>query len=132
MPGMGAPTETVHEFMAAFKAVWPTADATVLSRFFSEDATYRNGPLEAVRGRSAVVGSLTRMMTIGGEVDVDIVSMVADGPIVMTERIDYWRSDESAASLRVAGVFEVRNGVITAWRDYFDGDEFTSQLPGVS
>ena len=41
---------------------------------------------------------------------------------------DDWSSEGRSASLRIAGVFEVRDGVITAWRDYFDGQEFASQL----
>jgi limonene-1,2-epoxide hydrolase len=127
---MATPTEMVREFVKVFVAAWPMADAAGLSAFFSEDASYRNGPLEPVRGRSAIVASLAQMMTIGGEVDVDMVHLVADGPIVMTERVDYWRSGGASASLLVAGVFEVRDEVIVAWRDYFDGDEFLSQLPG--
>ena len=68
------------------------------------------------------------MMAMGGEVDADIIHMVADGPIVMTERIDYVKLSGKTASLRIAGVFEVHDGVITAWRDYFDSSEFGSQL----
>jgi len=30
--------------------------------------------------------------------------------------------------LRIAGVFEVHDGVITGWRDYFDFKEFGTQL----
>jgi limonene-1,2-epoxide hydrolase len=26
------------------------------------------------------------------------------------------------------GIFEVHDGAITAWRDYFDANEFSSQL----
>jgi limonene-1,2-epoxide hydrolase len=54
--------------------------------------------------------------------------MVVDGPVVMTERVDYVKFGEKTAGLRIAGVFEVHNGVITAWRDYFDATEFSSQL----
>jgi limonene-1,2-epoxide hydrolase len=28
------------------------------------------------------------------------------------------------------GVFELKDGRIAAWRDYFDMQQFTSQLPG--
>ncbi len=46
----------------------------------------------------------------------------------MTERVDYVKCGEKTAGLRIAGVFEVYNGEITAWRDYFDASEFSSQL----
>jgi limonene-1,2-epoxide hydrolase len=122
------PEEAVRGFMAACKAAWPTGDATTLARYFSDDAEYQNGPLKPVKGRIAIVASLAAMMGIGGEVDADIRNLVADGPVVMTERVDYWRSGEKTVDLRVAGVFEVHDGVITAWRDYFDASEFASQL----
>jgi limonene-1,2-epoxide hydrolase len=126
---VGKPPETVSGFIDAFIAAWPDAEATVLSRFFSEDASYHNGPLEPVRGRSAVLETVGQMMTLGGVVDVEIVHLLADGPIVMTERVDHWRSGQTSASLRVAGVFEIHDGVIASWRDYFDLDEFSSQRP---
>lgn len=122
------PIEVVRRFSVAFIAAWPSGDASGLARFFSEDATYHNGPLEPAHGRDAIIAALAQMMTMGGEVDVDIPHLLVEGPVVMTERVDYWRSGAATASLRVAGVFEVHEGVITAWRDYFDGNEFAAQL----
>jgi limonene-1,2-epoxide hydrolase len=114
--------------MAASIPAWSSGDATDLARFFSEDAEYRNGSLPTVTGRTAIVSSLTEMMAMGGEVEVELVHIVAAGPVVMTERVDYVRFGEDRVPLRIAGVFEVSNGVITAWRDYFDAAEFSSQL----
>lgn len=109
---------------------WPSGDATTLARFFSEDATYRNGPLAPALGRDAIVTGLASMMQLGGEVAVDITHLLVEGPVVMTERVDYWKNGEQTATLRVAGIFEVHDGVITAWRDYFDPQEFSSQVAG--
>ena len=120
--------EVVRDFMAAFMAAWPTGDAATLSRFFSEDAEYCNGPLEPVHGREAIVGDLAQMMNLGGEVDADIRHLLSDGVVVMTERVDYVRLGGKTASLRIAGVFEIHDGLINAWRDYFDPNEFGAQL----
>ncbi len=131
MSGVNGPSsaeEVVRDFMAAFMAAWPTGDAVTLSSFFSEDAEYRNGPLEPVHGRDAIVADLARMMSLGGEVDADLRHLLSDGAVVMTERVDYVRLGEKTASLRIAGVFEVHDGVITGWRDYFDPKEFGTQL----
>jgi limonene-1,2-epoxide hydrolase len=124
--------EVVREFMAAFITAWPTGDATALGRFFSEDAEYCNGPLEPVRGRGAIVASLTQMMSLGGAVDAEIRHLLSAQAVVMTERVDYVRFGEKTATLRIAGVFEVHDGAITGWRDYFDPDEFGAQLSGPS
>jgi limonene-1,2-epoxide hydrolase len=131
MSGVGGPPsaeEVVRDFMAAFKAAWPTCDAAKLSRYFSEDAEYCNGPLEPVHGREAIVATLAQMMSLGGDVDADIRHFLTDGAIVMTERVDYVRLGGRTAGLRTAGVFEVHDGVITGWRDYFDPTEFGAQL----
>ncbi len=131
MSDVGGPPsaeEVVHDFMAAFTEAWPTGDATTLRRFFSEDAEYRNGPVEPVLGREAIVADLARMMGLGGEVDADIHHLLCDGTIVITERVDYVRLSGKTAALAIAGVFEVHDGVITGWRDYFDPNEFVAQL----
>jgi limonene-1,2-epoxide hydrolase len=118
----------VREFMATFTEAWPRRDAMALGRFFSENAEYRNGPLEPVRGRDAIVDNLASMMAIGGGVHADIIHTVTEGPVVMIERVDYVTRSGRTAGLQIAGVFEVHDGVITGWRDYFDPTEFGSQL----
>ena len=131
MNAVGGPPNTeevVRDFMAAFMTAWPTGEVATLSRFFSEDAEYCNGALEPVRGREAIVADLARMMSIGGEVGVDILHLLSDGGVVMTERVDFVRLGGKTAGLRIAGVFEVHDGVITGWRDYFDAKEFGAQL----
>ena len=128
---MGEPSraeEVVLEFMTASLSAWPTGDATQLAHFFSADAEYRNGPVPPVKGRERIVASMAEMMKIGGEVDAELRHVVTDGGVVMTERVDHVRLGEATASLRIAGVFEVCDGVITAWRDYFDANEFSAEL----
>jgi limonene-1,2-epoxide hydrolase len=51
--------------------------------------------------------------------------------MVLNERVDRFFWPERTIELPVMGTFEVSDGVITAWRDYFDLNQFTSQLnPG--
>jgi limonene-1,2-epoxide hydrolase len=131
MTGVGgrqSAEEVIRDFMASFMAVWPTGDAAALGRFFSEQAEYRNGPFEPVHGRDDIVADLARMMSLGGEVDADVRHLLSDGSVVMTERVDRVRFGSKTVTLRIAGVFEVHDGVITAWRDYFDPAEFEAQL----
>jgi limonene-1,2-epoxide hydrolase len=130
---MPTPVETVQDFMAAFIRAWPTADSAALRSYFNEEAVYHNGPLEPVRGRAAIEATFAQFMGIGGQVDVDIIHMLAEGPIVMTERVDHLtRADGTTASLPMMGIIEVHDGLIAAWRDYFDLSQFTSQVLGGS
>ena len=126
---MATPVETVQDFMAAFIRAWPTADITELGSFFSEDAVYHNVPMVPVRGRAAIETTFAEFMRIGGQVDVEIFHMAAEGPFVMTERADHLtRTDGTAASLPMMGIIEVHNGLIVAWRDYFDLSQLTFQV----
>ena len=124
------PAQTISAFVDAFIAAWRSRDATALASYFSEDAVYHNGPLPPVHGLDAIVAEIASFMEMGGDVGVDIVRMVADGPTVMVERVDHFTRDGQTASLPMFGVFEIREGRIYAWRDYFDLNQFTSQLSG--
>lgn len=125
---MPTSAKTVQEFVAAFVAAWPEGDAGRPASFFSEDAVYHNMPMAPIRGREAIRDALTEFMGMGGQVGVDIAHLVADGAIVMTERVDHFIGTEKTISLPVMGIFEVHDGAVTAWRDYFDLSHFTSQM----
>lgn len=120
------PTDTVRAFISAFVEAWPTGDATGLALLFSDDAVYHNMPFEPAIGRVAIVATLESFMALGGQVSVDILHLAADGPIVMTERVDKVIREDGTFSLRVMGACEIGDGLITAWRDYFDPSEFST------
>ena len=44
----------------------------------------------------------------------------AAGDVVLTERIDYIGTGDARFPVPVMGAFEVRDGKIARWRDYFD------------
>lgn len=123
---MPTPVEIVERFMATFIEVWPTKNANGLEGFFSQDAVYHNIPLEAVRGRDAIRVTLEGFMELGGEVEVDVSNVVADGDLVVVERVDHFIDTAGRQSLPIMGIFEIREGVISAWRDYFDLSQIRS------
>ena len=55
-------------------------------------------------------------------------AIAATGNTVMTERTDHLHMGDHAIVLRVMGVFEVSNGKIAAWRDYFDLPTYLRQV----
>ena len=126
---MRTPLDTIREFMAAFISAWPTGDAGGLGDFFTDDAVYHNIPLVPVQGRDRIEATLAEFMAMGGQVDVEVPHVVAEGSIVMTERVDHFIRPEGTLSLPVMGTFEVHDGKISAWRDYFDLGQFTSAGP---
>ncbi len=56
--------------------------------------------------------------------------ILACGDVVMTERVDHFLVGNNRISVPCMGTFEVRNGKIAPWLDYWDLKQFEAQLPG--
>jgi limonene-1,2-epoxide hydrolase len=50
----------------------------------------------------------------------EVINIAAAGNVVFAERVDRTDSTGKHVDLPVVGVFELADGKITAWRDYFD------------
>ena len=115
----------VTAFIREFDTEHPNPET--LANYFTLDAVYHNIPMRAVQGRDAVrqvlTGYTSRYQCKGWEVR----HQAANGAIVMNERVDRFRSGEKLIELPVMGVFEVRDGRIAAWRDYFDLAQWQAQ-----
>ena len=61
-------------------------------------------------------------------IDFRVINIAANGPVVMTERVDVFTLPGKSFELPVMGTFEVSGGKISAWRDYFDPNQFTSRM----
>jgi limonene-1,2-epoxide hydrolase len=123
------PIEVVRRFCAAWEA---DADAADLGAFFNEHAVYHNIPMAPVAGRQAIVENIAGFIRPGppgiDHIEFRIVNIAADGPVVMTERVDVFRLPGKTFELPVMGIFEVTAGRISAWRDYFDLNQFISRM----
>ena len=103
-----------------FIAAWSRLDADELAGFFTEDGVYHNMPARPVAGREAVRAFIAGFIQGWTETRWEIVRLVAAGDIVVAERVDHTVSGGKAVSLPCCGVFEMRDGAIAVWRDYFD------------
>lgn len=89
------------------------------------DCVYHNIPLEPVRGTQAMRETLEGFVKILGSIRLETLHQVANGNLVMNERVDYFTPPGGKKyGLPVMGVFEIRDGKIAAWRDYFDIRQF--------
>jgi limonene-1,2-epoxide hydrolase len=79
-------------------------------------------------GPDAIRATLAGFTAGVEQVEFRIVSIAADGGTVLTERVDVFRLPGKDISLPVMGTFDVVDGKIAAWRDYFDMNQFMSQL----
>jgi limonene-1,2-epoxide hydrolase len=124
---MGA-EEIVNEFMARVVRM----DLDAACELVSDDVEYDNVPMGKVFGPDGIKGVLAQMVGMLDEVDWVIHRQVAAGSLVLNERTDRFGKDGKWIELPVAGVFEVIDGRITLWRDYFDMTTFTDQLTALA
>lgn len=123
-----APIDVVRRFCEA----WSDLDVDTLMTFFTDDAVYHNMPIAPVTGRDAIRATIEGFAGGAEHIEFRILAAVSDGPLVFTERVDVFTMPGVTVELPVAGVFELKDGRIAAWRDYFDLNQFMSQLPAAA
>ena len=121
-----APLDVVRAFCAA----WSSGDLDTIIAFFTPDAVYHNIPLEPVVGTDQIRATIEGFTGGVQSIEFLVEAIAADGGTVLTERRDVFTFANGVISLPVMGTFEVVGGKIAAWRDYFDLNQFMSQMPG--
>ena len=121
---MSEARDLVLRLIEAFNRI--DMDAVIDS--FTEDAVYHNIPMAAVQGKDAIRGALATIMGDSEAVQWDMINIADEGGVVLTERLDKFKINGSWAEIPVMGVFEVSNGKIAAWRDYFDMGQVQAQF----
>jgi len=112
--------ETVRAFLAALEDF----DIDLALTYVAPGIVYQNVPLPPARGAAAVAKQLRAMAryATGFEARIHHIAAESDGirDTVLTERTDVLISGRLKAEFWVCGTFEVHDGKITLWRDYFD------------
>ncbi|MFF2551934.1 SgcJ/EcaC family oxidoreductase [Nocardia sp. NPDC058058] len=123
---MSDPDALVREMCAA----WAKPDPDHIASFFTEDAVYHNIPMEPVVGRQAIRDFIAGFAAALDGIDFTIHRQLVTGNLVMNERTDTLRTATTATDLPVMGTFEIADGKISAWRDYFDMAPITRAFGG--
>jgi limonene-1,2-epoxide hydrolase len=114
----------VREFIDA----WSRLDPAELASYFTEDGCYHNIPTAPVRGRDKVEQFIRGFTANWTETRWEVVSIGAVGERVYAERIDRTRTAQGDVDLPCLGVFEMQDGRIREWRDYFDLNTFMQAM----
>jgi limonene-1,2-epoxide hydrolase len=121
------PSDVVRDFCAACADF----DIDVVCSYFTDDAVWHPLPhWEPVSGRENLKTFILSFMGPYTGIDIQLRHVVADGPVVLTERVDTMVGPDYNAEIPVMGTFEIRDGKIAVWRDYFDLNQLMSQVPG--
>ncbi len=105
-------------------------DAEAFRPFFTDDVVYHNIPMDPAVGIDAAVAFIDGFFAMCESMEVETVHLAVRGNVVLTERIDTFKVGDIVAPLPVMGTFEVRDGKISAWRDYFDMAQITKMFSG--
>lgn len=106
---------TVETFLEALRS----QDFDTIDALLADDLVYQNVGFPTIRGGRRVAKMMRGMEGKIG-FDVKIHRNVAEGSTVLNERTDAMVFGPLRVQFWVCGVFEVHDGRITLWRDYFD------------
>ena len=114
------PEELVNEFITKLVA----RDLDGAAAMVTEDFEYDNVPMGKFFGPQALTDTLSGFFGMCTGIDWQILRQTSSGDLthgtVLNERDDRVEIHGRWTTLPVAGVFEIKNGKFTLWRDYFD------------
>lgn len=112
---------------------WPRLTRADYDDMLTADCAYINMPWpdKSNIGRDLIYRMLSTMKDRVG-IELELLRIAAGDGAIFAERIErfYKPPDTAKSSLYVAGVFEVKDGKISVWRDYFDADQIKVLLGG--
>lgn len=118
------PEQIVNEFCDAVTK----KDVDRAMALIADDCLYHNIPLDPIQGKAAIQQTLAGFLQLLGAIEIETLHQTCTGNVVMNERIDYFYPEgKGRVGLPVAGIFEVKDGKITSWRDYFDTKQMTER-----
>ncbi|BBY96941.1 limonene-1,2-epoxide hydrolase family protein [Mycolicibacterium fallax] len=114
----------VDRFLAALR----DTDLDTAASLIDDHIVYENVGFSRLRGSRRVLQVFAAMRRPALGFDVRVHRSAQDGPTVLNERTDLLRVGPVQLTFWVCGVFEVHDGRITLWRDYFDVLDMTKAL----
>lgn len=115
-PTAPAPLDVVEAFLTAME----TKDYDAALRHVAADCEYTNIPMATVTGPAGIRAVLEPFFAPIERNEFKLLRSAVNGSTVFVERIDRHKLPDRWVELPVTGVFEVKDGLIAVWRDYFD------------
>jgi len=119
------PLETVRTFLKAMEV----KDYDTALPLLAEDCDYQNMPIGKAKGREGARAALEPFFAPTVENELIILKESVAGDFVVTERLDRHRLPDRWVELPVCGLWEIHDGRIAAWREYFDLQTLFRQWP---
>ncbi|CAN5376638.1 limonene-1,2-epoxide hydrolase family protein [soil metagenome] len=110
----------VEKFLFALR----DKDLATADSLLADNLVYQNVGFPTIRGRARAMKLFAGMQRPSLGFDVLIHRSAGEGDTVLNERSDALIIGPVRLNFWVCGVFEVHDGRITLWRDYFDNLDF--------
>jgi len=120
------------DIITAFMRAWEAKDTDRILSFFAPDAVYHNIPMAPLKGHDEIRKFIAPFAGAADDVAFEVLHQ-AESPagVVLNERVDrFTMKTGQKIAAEVMGVFELKDGKITAWRDYFDMKAMEAQTAG--
>jgi limonene-1,2-epoxide hydrolase len=119
-----ASEKLVRDFLGS----WEGGDLEIICSALADDAVYHNVPVKPIEGIAGIRAIFRAFLDAFKDAKLDVVALAAEPGLVLAERVDYFTTNDGrSVVLPVTGVFEVKNGEITRFSDYFDLADFEQQ-----
>src|SRR4030095_4405646 len=100
---------------------WERRDLETIMSCFSDDAIYHNVPVAPIAGRNGILAIFQGFLDAFESLSLETVRIAAEENLVFAERIDHFLlRNGKRFDLPVNGVFEIENGRIKRFSDYFN------------
>tara|TARA_B100001179_G_scaffold50188_1_gene33808 strand:+ start:244 stop:624 length:381 start_codon:yes stop_codon:yes gene_type:complete len=109
----------------AFIAAWSNLDVDELVGYFCEDGIYYNMPAQPVQGHEKLKLFIEGFIAKWTKTTWETLNIIGEGNVVIVERLDRTEVGDIKVDLPCCGVFEMKEGKIKIWRDYFDMGTYT-------
>jgi len=113
-------SETSLAVARAMIDAWRALDWKRVVELFARDGVLQVVPQSPVRGRAAIKAHLLKTASDIEQLDFKIRHLNAIGHVVLFEREDEFTYRGRHAIVPVAGVMEIADGHVKAWREYMD------------
>jgi limonene-1,2-epoxide hydrolase len=124
---MSTPEAVVRQFCDAVAK----RDPELIRPLLTDDVVYMNVGMPATTGLEAVIANVQgqwEMFT--GVYEFQIRHLASVGDVVLTERVDVVGTEGRSMPVPLMGAFEVHDGKIACWRDYFDSGLIAKMMGG--
>jgi limonene-1,2-epoxide hydrolase len=121
-PGLSstAGSSNNEQIIRDFIAAWSRLNVDEIVSYFAEDGVYHNIPVQPVQGHKALRNFISGFISNWSSTEWDLINLTSRNDVVIAERLDRTVTGGKQIDLPCCGVFEMSNGKIREWRDYFD------------